>query len=165
MGDTRQILSWRSIFVLSLLLLVFCILCGVIIMNSKLDFRLKKDKVSRVIKKPNRNARCRETSRDTFISKQFFCEVKRTENCSCILIFVLFMENIGPNCFNVPLFLHLRLPDICKRSCPWFARDSASKFSQISLSWMKHDSAPKIVAWKHKCWVTSGGYQPEVPDK
>ena len=27
--------------------------------------------------------------------------------------------------------------------------------SQISLSWMKHDSAPKIVAWKHKCWVTS----------
>ena len=81
--------------------------------------------------------------------------MKRTENYSCIVIFALFLENIGPNCFNVPLFLHLRLRDICKRSCPWFARDSASKFSQISLSWMKHDSAPKIVAWKHKCWVTS----------
>ena len=86
-------------------------------MNSKLDFRLKKDKVSRVIKKPNRNTRFPETSRDTFISKQFVCEVKRTENCSCILIFALFLENNGPNCFNVPLFLHLRLRDICKRSC------------------------------------------------
>ena len=59
MGDPRQILSRRSIFVLSLLLLVFCILCCVIIMNSKLDFRLKKDKVSRVIKKPNRDVRLR----------------------------------------------------------------------------------------------------------
>ena len=45
-----------------------------------------------------------------------------------------------------------------------FAREVASDLlvihwvniiSQISLSWMKHDSAPKIVAWKHKCWVTS----------
>ena len=91
MGDPRQ-LSRRSIFVLSLLLLVFCILCGVIIMNSKLDFRLKKDKVSRVIKKPNHNARFREASRDTFISKQFVCEVKCTEHCSCILIFALFWK-------------------------------------------------------------------------
>ena len=71
--------------------------------------------------------RVRETSRDIFISKQFVCEVKRTENCSCILIFALFLENIGPNCFNVPLFLHLRLRDIYKRSCSWFARDSPSK--------------------------------------
>ena len=46
----------------------------------------------------------RETSRDIFISKQFVCEVKRAENCSCILIFALFLENIDPNCFNVPLF-------------------------------------------------------------
>ena len=115
----------------------------------------EKDKVSRVIKKPNRNKHSRIVTWHIHVSKQFVCEVKRTESYSCILIFALFLENIGPNCFNVPLFLHLRLPDICKRSCPWFARDSASKFSQISLSWMKHDSAPKIVAWKHKCWVTS----------
>ena len=71
--------------------------------------------------------RIRGTSRDIFISKQFVCEVKRTENCSCILIFALFLENIGPNCFNVPLFLRLRLCDICKRSCSWFACDSPSK--------------------------------------
>ena len=71
--------------------------------------------------------RVRETSCDIFISKQFVCEVKRTENCSCILIFALFLENIGPNCLNVPLFLRLRLRDICKRSCSWFARDSPSK--------------------------------------
>ena len=31
-------------------------------MNSKLDFRLKKDKVSRVIKKPNRNVRSRNVT-------------------------------------------------------------------------------------------------------
>ena len=69
----------------------------------------------------------RETSRDIFISKQFVCEVKSTENGSWILIFALFLENIGPNCFNVPLFLRLRLRDIYKRSCSWFARDSPSK--------------------------------------
>ena len=33
--------------------------------------------------------RIQETSRDIFISKQFVCEVKCTENCSCILIFAL----------------------------------------------------------------------------
>ena len=71
--------------------------------------------------------RVRETSRDIFISKQFVCEVKSTENGSCILIFALFLESIGPNCFNVPLFLRLRLRDIYKRSCSWFARDSPSK--------------------------------------
>ena len=164
MGDPRQTLSWRSIFVLSLLLLVFCILCGGIIMNSKLDFRLKKDKVSRVIKKPNRNARFRETSRDTFISKQFVCEVKRIENCSCILIFALFLENIGPNCFNVQLFLHLRLRDICKRSCSWFTRDSPGKHYFTDQPFMKHDSGPKIVAWNTNAGWRQGGYQPEVPD-
>ena len=160
MGDPWQILSWRSIFVLSLLLLVFCILCSVIIMNSKLDFRLKKDKVSRVIKKPKRNARLRNVT--WHIHKQTIClRSERAENCSCILIFALFLENIDRNCFNVPLFLRLRLCDICKRSCSWFARDllvihRVNIISQISsLSWMKHDSAPKIVAWRHKCWVTS----------
>ena len=56
--------------------------------------------------------RIRETSRDIFMSKQFVCEVKSTENGSCILIFTLFLENIGPNFFNVPLFLRLRLRDI-----------------------------------------------------
>ena len=34
----------------------------------------------------------RETSLDIFISKQFVSNVKRTENCSCILIFALFWK-------------------------------------------------------------------------
>ena len=37
-----------------------------------------------------------ETSRDIFISKQFVCKVKRTENCSCILIFALFFGKYWP---------------------------------------------------------------------
>ena len=40
--------------------------------------------------------RIQETSRDIFISKQFVCEVKRTENCSCILIFALFFGKYWP---------------------------------------------------------------------
>ena len=91
MGDPRQILSWRSIFVLSLLLLVFCILCGVIIMNSKLDFRLKKDKVSRVIKKPNRNARSRNVT--WHIHKQTIC--LRSETHWKLLLYLDFRSFFG----------------------------------------------------------------------
>ena len=91
MGDPRQILSWRSIFVLSLLLLVFCILCGVIIMNSKLDFRLKKDKVSRVIKKPNRNVRSRNVT--WHIHKQTIC--LRSETRWKLLLYLDFRSFFG----------------------------------------------------------------------
>ena len=152
MGDRRQILSWRSIFVLSLLL-VFCILCGVIIMNSKLDFRLKKDKVSRVIKKPNRNAHSRNVT--WHIHKRTIC--LRSETHWKLLLYLDFRSFFGkywPNLLQCSTICAFALRDICKRSCSWFARDSPS-ISQISLSWMKHDSATKIVAWKHKCCVTS----------
>ena len=151
MGDPRQTLSWRSIFVLSLLLLVFCILCGGIIMNSKLDFRLKKDKVSRVIKKPNRNARLRNVT--WHIHKQTIC--LRSETHWKLLLYLDFWS------FFFSIFHYF-----CICGSVIFAREVALDLlvihrvkiiSLISLSWMKHDSAPKIVAWKHKCWVTSRG--------
>ena len=98
-----------------------------------------------------------ETTCDIFISKQFVCEVKCTEHCSCILIFALFLENIGPNASMLHYFLRLRVRDICRRSCysDLLMIHRVNIILQISLSWMKHDSAPKIVAWKYKCWVTS----------
>ena len=63
--------------------------------NSKLDFRGKRQGFDG--KKPNWNALWRNISRD--ISK-LVCEVRRTENCSCISIFAPF-EATSPNCFNV----------------------------------------------------------------
>ena len=54
--------------------------------NSKLDFRLKEDKVSRVIKKPNFQMRVGETSRDIFISK-LVCEVIRIAPVSWFSLF------------------------------------------------------------------------------
>ena len=123
MGVPRQILSWRSIFVLSLLLLVFCILCGVIIMNSKLDFRLKKDKVSRVITKPNRYKRSRIFT--WHIRKQTIC--LRSETHWKLLLYLDFRSFFGKywpkllQCstifaFSAPWYLQEKLLVICS----WF---------------------------------------------
>ena len=156
MGDRRQILSWRSIFVLSLLLLVFCILCGVIIMNSKLDFRLKKDKVSGVIKKPNRNAHSRNVT--WHIHKQTIC--LRSETHWKLLLYLDFRSFFWKILAQIASMFHY----LCVCGSVIFAREVVRDLlmihwvniiSQISLSWMKHDSSTKIVAWKHKCCVTS----------
>ena len=97
-----------------------------------------------------------ETTCDIFISKQFVCEVKCTEHCSCILIFALFWKILAQMLQSYIIF--------CVCGSVIFAGEVASDLLmihrvniilQISLSWMKHDSTPKIVAWKYKCCVTS----------
>ena len=98
-----------------------------------------------------------ETSRDIFISKQFVCEVNALK-IALVSWFSLFFWKILT---QIASMFHY----FCVCGSVIFAREVARDLlvihrvniiSQISsLSWMKHDSAPKIVAWRHKCWVTS----------
>ena len=115
--------------------------------NSELDFRLKKDKVSTVFKKPNWNTRWRNIARH--IHKQTCLRSDTRWKLLLYLDFRSFFENTGPNCINVPPLLRLPLHDICMRSCSWFT-DGKHYFTDdeynISPSWVKHDSAPKIAS-------------------
>ena len=125
-------------------------------MNSKLDFRLKKDKVSRVIKKPNRNAHSRNVT--WHIHKQTIC--LRSETHWKLLLYLDFRSFFWKILAQIASMFHY----LCVCGSVIFAREVVRDLlmihwvniiSQISLSWMKHDSSTKIVAWKHKCCVTS----------
>ena len=121
-------------------------------MNSKLDFRLKKDKVSMVIKKPN----CYACSRNVtwHIHKQTIC--LQSETHWKLLLYLDFCSFFGKYWPKL-----LQCSTIFAFAAPWYLQDKllmihrVNIISQISLSCMKHDSTPKIVAWKHKCWVMS----------
>ena len=88
--------------------------------NYELDFRLKKDKVSTVFKKPNWKARWRNIARH--IHKQTCLWSDTHWKLLLYLDFCSYFWNTRPDCFNVPplLFLHLRLRDISMKSCSWF---------------------------------------------
>ena len=113
----------------------------------------EKDKVSRVIKKPNRNKHSRIVT--WHIHKQTIC--LRSETHWKLLLYLDFCSFFGKYWPKL-----LQCSTIFAFAAPWYLQEKllvihrVNSISQISsLSWMKHDSAPKIVAWKHKCWVTS----------
>ena len=97
--------------------------------NSELDFRLKKDKVSTVFKKPNWNARWRNIAWHIDKAASLSAKWHALKIALVAWFSLFFFENTGPNCFNVPpllrfLFLRLPLRDIYMRSCSWFTNSN-----------------------------------------
>ena len=91
--------------------------------NSKLDLRLKKDKVSTVFKKPNWNARWRNIARHIHKAANLSAKWHALKIALWSLIFAPFLKTLAQIASMVHprlLFLCLPLPDICMRSCSWF---------------------------------------------
>ena len=115
--------------------------------NSKLDFRLKKGKVSRVIKKPNWKARWRNVVghiyKQTCLRSDTHWKLLRTVSWFSLIFWKILAQ--------IASTFHYCC--VCNSVIfAWeVACDSPSKhyFTDQPFMSMKHDSAPKIVAWKH----------------